>query len=148
MNHPIHRIKQSKFISIIQNEINKLIDISKLVHVHRSLLISFSNQLRHYSNNLDQQDFNDNQIDESEQKYYEKIINIIKILQELFQSQYENRWYDYLMKHPITQIFEDLDRYTDILNKIMSGEKHGTLFVAQDSVQNDIREYLVSKIDY
>lgn len=36
----------------------------------------------------------------------------------------------------------------DILNKIMSGEKHGTLFVAQDSVQTNIREYLVSKIDY
>lgn len=36
----------------------------------------------------------------------------------------------------------------DILNKIMDGEKHGTLFVAQDKIKQDIREYLVSKIDY
>ncbi len=36
----------------------------------------------------------------------------------------------------------------DILNKIINGEKHGTLFVAQNNIDQDIREYLISKIDY
>lgn len=115
---PIHRIKQSKFISIIQDEIHKLIDISKQVHVHRSLLIFLSNQLRNYSSFLEQQKFNDHQIDESEQKQFEKIISIIQNLQEIFKSQYEVNWYNYLMKYPVTHIFDELDRYIENLNKI------------------------------
>lgn len=118
MNHPIHRIKQSKLISIIQDEIHKLINISKQVHVHRSLLTLLSNQLLQYSSSLDQQNFNDRQIDETEQKHYEKIITIIQNLQELFKSQYEVSWYNYLMDHPVTHIFDELDRYIDILNKV------------------------------
>lgn len=33
-----------------------------------------------------------------------------------------------------------------ILNKIMNGEKHGTLFVARKEREEDIREYLVSRL--
>lgn len=35
----------------------------------------------------------------------------------------------------------------NILNKIINGEKYGTLFLAQDEQQEDIREYLISKIN-
>ena len=35
----------------------------------------------------------------------------------------------------------------NILNKIMNGEKHGTLFVANEEKEQDIRNYLVSQIN-
>lgn len=34
----------------------------------------------------------------------------------------------------------------NILNKIINGEKHGTLFVARQEKEEDIRDYLVSKL--
>lgn len=111
-------MNQSKFILIIQKEIHKLIDISKQVHVHRSLIVSLSNQLRNYSNVLEQQTVSDHMINESDQRKFEKIINIIQCLQELFMLQYEINWYSYLMKYPVTQILEDIDRYVEKINKI------------------------------
>ena len=35
----------------------------------------------------------------------------------------------------------------NILNKIVSGEKHGTLFVGRKTAEDNIRQYLLSKIE-
>lgn len=108
---------QNQYILATQEEIRKLIDISKQVHVHRSLLTTLSNQLRRFSNSLDQQGNNNSPVDDSERIKYEIIIKTIKHLQELYLSQYERSWFDYLLRHPVTQFLDEINQCISKLNR-------------------------------
>ncbi|OHT10763.1 TKL family protein kinase [Tritrichomonas foetus] len=115
MNETFSRCQR---IEKLQIEVRKLIDISKKVHVHRSLLTSLCNKLRHYSISIDHLNKNDRPIDEKEECQFDKLEKVFHQLQEIYLFQYEENWYNYLSNNPISSFLEEINQYVDNINKI------------------------------